>query len=96
MVEGVVCSFKIATTLARDRVSPWPLLASLLYQPLALGGDRSTSPLLRLLNMGIKDTLGSLLLICLLGTIAGRYYLPPGKRALVITLSFVSPTCPKL
>lgn len=56
MVEGVVCSFKIATTLAQDRVAPWPLLASLLYRPLALGGDRSTSPLLRLLNMGIKDT----------------------------------------
>ena len=30
------------------------------------------------------------------GTIAGHYYLPPGKRAFIYILSSIPPTCPKL
>lgn len=68
-----------------------PLLSSLLFcSPLAPGVPTHLSPW----NSWIKDTVNSFT-ICLLGTIAGCYYLPPGRGPLTIYYLCLS-TCPKL
>ena len=94
---GLVYTVSSRTAKATERN---PVLACImLYLPLALRSDLDISSLPASLESSDKrhrHTVSCSISNCLLSTIAGHHYLPPGKHVLIYTLSLVPPTCPKL
>ena len=84
-------------SLVHSGLSHVSVVYSFVLPTFILGSGCTTSPYLASLeSTDNRHTHSCSLSTCLRGTIAGHYYLPPRKCALIITLSFVPPTCHNL